>query len=157
MTQVFGCLSSSRAAYLVSNREMKPSAKLLIPLLALPALAVAGYAAKVHWCSQQLQTPIFLKGELTGKVAPVLAKLGEPSKRSSTSVGHLSKDKSIRYLFLPSDIAQLNDQPVEVLVWEQRCLGSTIWKFAVIVEPESQSILAVGGESEFYAPVYFGG
>lgn len=136
---------------------MKLSAKFLIPLLALPIVAVAGYATKVHWCSQKLQTPIFQKGELTGRVDPILAKLGEPWKTSSTSLGRLGEDESIRDLFLSSDLAHLNDRPVEVLAWEQNCLGSTIWRFAVIVEPESQVILAVGGESEFYAPVYFGG
>lgn len=125
--------------------------------LAIVLVGVSVYAARIYWCSRQLDTPIFQDGDLGGQVDTVLAKLGKPTIRIQTRGKFLAADESMRDLFLPSDLAKLRERPIEVLVWEQRCLGSTTRQFAVIVEPESRMILAVGGASSFYAPVYFGG
>jgi hypothetical protein len=141
----------------VTQLTLSTKAKLLLSCLAVFALGGIGYSARIHWCSQQLETPIFQDGDLTGQVDPVLKKLGEPSARFKTSARLLEKDESLHGLFLSSALIELNDRGLEVLIWQKNCLGSTIWRFGIIIEPESQTILAVGGESAFYAPVYLGG
>lgn len=131
--------------------------RILVACLAILLVSITGHVARIHWCSRQLETPIFQEGDLAGRIDPVLTKLGNPTIRLQTKAESLAADESLRDLFLPSDLARLRERPIEVLVWEQRCLGSTIWRFAVIVEPESGRIWGVGGKSGFYAPVYLGG
>ena len=118
------------------------------------------YVARIYWCEGQLDTPIFQDGDLSGNPYRVIAKLGSPLASSRAEAGALLNDDLLRELFLAADaarLAQLGDRQVKVLIWEQNCLGSTIWRFVVVVDPGSDTILAVGGESSFYAPVFLGG
>jgi hypothetical protein len=138
---------------------MSPATKLKIIVVVLAAALLTGSSllTKTYWCSKQLDTPIFRDGDLKGKPDRIIARIGHPARRLRMSKSSILTDRSFRDLFLSADLAQLKINNTEILIWEKDCLGSTIWRFAVMVDAESGIILAIGGESTYYAPVYFGG
>lgn len=74
---------------------------LLVAGLAVVLVGIAGHAGRIHWCSRQLETPIFQEGDLAGGGDKVLAILGDPTIRLQVRTESLTTDKSLRDLFCP--------------------------------------------------------
>jgi hypothetical protein len=136
---------------------MRRRTGLLLLFVLLAAVLAGGYWGRDEWCVRQLPTPVFEDGDLRGRPDRIIDKLGSPAATLSLAASSLSGDKSMRDLFRLDTIVALADRQVKVLLWEKTCLGSTIWRFAVVTDAESGQILTVGGESSYYAPIYLGG
>jgi hypothetical protein len=131
--------------------------RVALVLLALVILWASAHAAKDSWCIRKLDTPIFGEGDLRGQPDRIISKLGRPAKRLRMRAGSLLSIEALRRLFNSADLRRLGNRELNILLWDKTCLGSTLWRFAVITDGESYRILAVGGESSYQAPVYLGG
>jgi hypothetical protein len=137
---------------------MKNSTRLLVALAALVISIVVGYLVRTEWCIRQLDIPIFKDGDLEGKPDRIVAKFGAPAQRLRLKANSPSRNDLLLRLFWREDRARLDGREIDLLIWEQRCLGSTIWQFAVATDAASGRILAAGGDSSFYhGPIYVGG
>lgn len=129
----------------------------LAALSLVAVFTVIGYLARTEWCIRQLDIPIFQDGDLAGGTDRIIAKLGEPAKRLRLKTNSPERNDLLLKFFWRGDRARLDGREVDFLLWQQRCLGSTIWQFAVATDAASGKILAVGGDASFYSPVYLGG
>ena len=135
--------------------QMKsPIRRWLIALSAVASSVMVGYLTRTEWCIRQLDMPIFKDTNLVGEPDRIVAKLGKPARRLQLKPSSPARNDLFLRLFWREDRVRLGGREVDLLLWEQRCSGSTIWQFAVATDATSGRILAVGGDSSFYRPVY---
>lgn len=136
---------------------MPRSAAVVRFTLVAVVVGAASFLGHGYWCASRLRLPIFEIGALSGNADSAMRTLGPPNSRSVVRSAALAPDPTLGRVFDMTRVVGLPDRDFELLLWKQECLGSVIWRFAILRDPVSGDIVLFGGEAKHHSPIYLGG